>query len=119
MGKPYSDDLREPVVAAMERGMSCRAAADLFGIAPSTAGNWHRLYRQRQSVSARPMGGDRRSKLLDYADRFEAWLVGDEHETLWDVKDSLASLGVETSYQAVHRMAHKLGLSFKKKHIRD
>ncbi|MDR2856602.1 MAG: IS630 family transposase, partial [Novosphingobium sp.] len=63
MGKPYSDDLREPVVAGLERGMSCHEAGALFGIAPSTAGNWHRRHKQTQSVTARPMGGERRSKL--------------------------------------------------------
>lgn len=37
-GKPYSDNLRVPVVTAMGRGMNCREAGALFGVAPSTAG---------------------------------------------------------------------------------
>ena len=56
MGRPYSDDLRVRVVAAMEDGGDCRTVGATFGIAPSTAGNWHRLYRRTQSYSARPMG---------------------------------------------------------------
>lgn len=34
MTKPLSLDLRQRVIAAIEAGMSCRAAAERFGIAP-------------------------------------------------------------------------------------
>jgi len=38
MGKPYSEDLRKRVVAAVETGgLSCNAAAKQFGVAISTA----------------------------------------------------------------------------------
>src|SRR3546814_14872392 len=63
MGKPYSDDLRERVVAAMADGRSCREAGAIFGVAPSTAGNWYRRYQRTARYSALPMGGDHRSKL--------------------------------------------------------
>ena len=36
MGKPYSDDLRDRVVAATGEGMSCRAAAARFGVGVAT-----------------------------------------------------------------------------------
>jgi transposase len=49
----------------MEGGLSCRAAAERYGVAPSTAGNWHRSYRDRRSYAPLRIGGDRRSKLLD------------------------------------------------------
>lgn len=39
-GKAYSADLRERVVAAMASGRSCREVGAVFGVAPSTAGNW-------------------------------------------------------------------------------
>src|SRR3546814_13244845 len=63
MGKPYSDDLRERVVAAMADGRSCREAGAIFGVAPSTAGNWYRRYQRTARYSALPLGGDHRSKL--------------------------------------------------------
>ncbi len=44
MTKPLSSDLRERRVAAVEDGMSCREAAEQFGVAPSSAvkivGGW-------------------------------------------------------------------------------
>lgn len=119
MGKPYSDDLREPVVAAMERGMSCREAGALFGIAPSTAGNWHRRHGRTQSVSARPMGGDRRSKLTRHGERIAALLGEGSQLRLIDVQAALAGEGVVASYSAVRRMVHRLGLRFKKNALRD
>lgn len=119
MGKPYSNDLREPVVSALERGMSCREAGALFGIAPSTAGNWHRRHRQTQSLSARPMGGDRRSKLEAHADRIAVLLGEGSQLRLIDVQAALASEGVVASTSAVQRMVQRLGLRFKKNALRD
>ena len=40
MTQPLSDDLRRRVVAAVDGGMSRRAAAKRFGIAVSTAIKW-------------------------------------------------------------------------------
>lgn len=37
MGRPVSMDLRLRLLAAIDDGMSCRAAAARFGVAPSTA----------------------------------------------------------------------------------
>jgi transposase len=47
MGKPYSMDLRERVVSAIEGGVSTRQAAERFVIGIATAGTWARLKRQR------------------------------------------------------------------------
>jgi len=118
MGKPYSDDLRRPVVAAMDKGMSCREAGTLFGIAPSTAGNWHRQHRRTQSVSARPMGGDRRSKLTGHAERIAALLAEGSQLRLIDVQAALIGEGVVVGYSTVRRAVRQLGLRFKKNDVR-
>jgi transposase len=117
--RPYSDDLRGRVVAAMEGGMSCRAAADRFRVAPSTAGNWHRLYRARQSYSPLPIGGDRRAKLLDEADWIAATLAETPDLRLLDVQHALAERGIEVSYPCVQRTVKRLGLRFKKNDLCD
>ena len=58
MAKPYSMDLRERVVAAVERdGMSRSAAAERYGVAISTAVKWVRRSRTTGSVSPGQMGG--------------------------------------------------------------
>jgi putative transposase len=53
MGRPYSIDLREWAVAAVEKGgMSRRQAAAQFGVGVSTVIAWVRLF-QRVAIVAR------------------------------------------------------------------
>ena len=117
--RPYSDDLRGRVVAAMEGGLSCRAAAERYGVAPSTAGNWHRLYRAKKSYSPLPVGGDRRSKLLGEIDWIATHLAETPDLRLLDVQHALAGRGIAVSYAGVQRTVRRLGLRFKKNDICD
>lgn len=117
--KPYSEDLRSRVVSAMEGGLSCRAAGERYGVAPSTAGNWHRLYRRKRSYAPSPIGGDRRSKLLGEADWIAAHLAETPDLRLVDVQHALAARGSEASYSSVQRTVKRLGLRLKKNGVRD
>jgi transposase len=57
MGRPYSIDLRERVVGAVEKGkLSCHQAAAQFGVGVSTAITWARRFRQTGSVAPGQMG---------------------------------------------------------------
>jgi transposase len=56
MGKPYSMDLRERIVACVEVGHSCRAAARLFGVSASTAVRLAGQQRLRGHVAPKPQG---------------------------------------------------------------
>lgn len=114
MGKPYSDDLRERVVASMADGRSCREAGAIFGVAPSTAGNWYRRYQRTTSYSALPMGGDHRSKLTAEAGWIADRLAAVPELTLREVRGDLAGRGTAVSYTSVWRMVKKLGLRLKK-----
>ncbi len=59
MSKPYSMDLRECVVGAVEGdGVSRRQAAERFGISVSTAVNWVRRYRETGGAGARQGSAD-------------------------------------------------------------
>ena len=114
MGKPYSEDLRSRVVTLMAGGRSCREAGAIFGVAPSTAGNWYRRYQRTTSYSALPMGGDHRSKLTAEADWIAQRLAAVPELTLSDVREELSGRGTEVSYASVWRAVKKLGLRFKK-----
>lgn len=119
MGKAYSGDLRRRVVAAMVAGKSCREVGAAFDVAPSTADNWYRRYRRESSHAARPMGGDRRSKLLEHAGWIGERLAETPELTLGEVRSDLAQRGIEVSYASVWRTVRKLGLRHKKKnHLR-
>lgn len=58
MARPYSMNLRERVVAAVERdGLSRHEAAARFGVAPSSAIKWVQRYRATGSVAPSQIGG--------------------------------------------------------------
>lgn len=68
MGKPYSMDLRERVVAAIEGGMSTRQAAGRFTIGVATAGTRARLKRATGDVHPAKQGKPRGSVLDAHRD---------------------------------------------------
>ena len=65
MSKALSLDLRTRVLAAIAGGMSCRKAAERFGVSASSAIRWRA--RERLLGDARPkaLGGDRRSGRIE------------------------------------------------------
>jgi transposase len=61
--RPYSQDLRERVVAFVGCGRSRRAAAAHFDVSPSFVINLMRAYRARGDLAPKPIGGRRHAKL--------------------------------------------------------
>jgi transposase len=61
MAKSLSEDLRSRVIAAVDAGLSRRAAAERFGVAVASATRWVREWRESGATCAKPQGGDRRS----------------------------------------------------------
>jgi len=59
MGKPYSDDLRERVVAAIESGHTRVEVAGLYNMALSTVGGFIKRKRETGSVSPDKFGARR------------------------------------------------------------
>jgi len=115
MGKPYSMDLRERVVGAVEKGgLSRRAAARRFGVGISTVINWARRQRETGSLSPGQMGGHK-PKAIRAAHR--VWLLqriraGDF--TLRGLVAELAERGLKVDYRSVWSFVHAEKLSFKK-----
>ncbi len=115
MGKPYSMDLRERVVAAVAGGMSRNRAAKQFGIGISTAINWVKRLGETGSVAPGKMGGHK-PKAISGDHRL--WLLqriksGDF--TIRGLVDELAERGLKVDYRSVWEFVHAEELSFKKK----
>jgi transposase len=73
VARPYSMDLRERVVAAVEGGgLSRHQAAAHFGVAVSTAIKWVRRFRRTRSAAAGQMGGHKPKAI---AGAHRDWLV--------------------------------------------
>src|SRR6266478_3310082 len=115
MAKPYSMDLRERVVEAVERdGLSCNQAAARFGVAISTAIDWVNRYRRTGSLAFGRMGGHRPKKLVgEYRD----WLVQRCRQrdfTLRGLVAELAQRGLTVDYRVVWNFVHDEKLCYKK-----
>jgi putative transposase len=116
MGRPYSNDLRERVVAAVETGgMSRHQAAAHFGVGISTAINWVRRARETGSVAPGKMGGHKR-KSISGAHR--DWLrtrLQESPFTLRELVAELAARGLEVDYRTVWEFVRAERLSFDKR----
>ncbi len=115
MAKPYSLDLRERVVAAVEEGgLSRRRAAAQFGVGISTVIGWVRRLRETGSVAPGQMGGHKPKAIRD---EHRAWLlerIGAGDFTLRGLVSELAARGLKVDYRTVWSFVHAEKLSFKK-----
>ena len=120
MAKPFSMDLRERVVAAVEKeGLSCHAAAARFEIGISTAIDWVRRFRETGSVAPGQMGGHKPKAIRD---EHAAWLRARLRErdfTLRGLVVELAARGLAVDYHSVWNFVHAEALSFKKNRARQ
>jgi transposase len=116
MARAYGLDLRRRVIAAIEDGLSARAAAARFSVAPSTAINWHRQWREAGSLAPGRQGKPSRSK-LDEHEAFILGLVEDSRDTaLHEIAGKLAAeRGVRTCPATVWYFFAKRGLTHKKR----
>ncbi len=114
MAKPYSMDLRDRVVLAVERdGMSRHEAAARFGVAPSSAIKWVQRYRATGSAAPARMGGHKPRVLRG---EHRDWLLerAKRDFTLRGLVVELAERGVKVDYRQVWEFVHAEVLSFKK-----
>ena len=120
MTKPLSSDLRQRVVEAVESGMSRRAAAERFGIAPSAAVKWHARWRRTGSVEPGAQGGDKRSARIEaFADAILAFVEAAPDITLAEIAERLErDHGERFAPSSVHRFFVRRGITFKKNRAR-
>src|SRR5271155_1451529 len=115
MGKPYSMDLRERVVAAVEKGgLSCHKAAAQFGLGVNPVILWVRRKRETGNVRPGQMGGHRPKAI---AGEHRAWLlerIKAKDFTLRGLVAELAERGLKVDYRSVWEFVHAEKLSFKK-----
>ena len=116
MPKPYSQDLRDRVIDAVERGaMSRRAAARRYEISESVAIKW--LERLERDGSREPVGhgGHRASKLMPHRDFLQAARAEKPDITLQALCDRLlAERGVKSDTSMISRFFRRSGVTFKK-----
>ena len=119
MAKPYSDDLRRRVAAAISSGESCRSIGERFEIAPSTVVEWSKRVRETGSPAPAKFGGYRTCSLDAHRVFILQQIEEIPHLTLHRLKDLLAEKGVCVSHDTVWRFLRREDRSFKKNALRD
>jgi transposase len=111
-----SVDLRVRVLAAIDEGSSCRAAAVRFGVAPSTAIRWFGQRRATGAVAPKRQGGDMRSRRIEEraADILSIW-EGRKDISLEELRLALAETGLVVSVAGLHRFFVRRGMTRKKR----
>ena len=115
MARPYSLDLRERVVAAVESGRTVRDVASSFGVSVSSVVKWSQRYRATGSAAALPMGGRRPFALAAHRGWVLSRLAEKPDLTLRALRAELAARGIVVSNYAVWHFLKAQGITFKKK----
>lgn len=117
MARPYSMDLRERVVTAVnEEGLSRNEAAARFGVAISTAINWVKRFEERGSVEADRIGGHKPKKIAgDHADWLRRRCAEKPFKLRGLVQELADERGLVVDYRSVWEFVHAEGLSYKKR----
>ena len=110
MATPYSQDLRDRVLAAFDRGMATDHIATTFCVSPA----WARRVRQRRrdhgETSPRKVGSPGVRKID--RDQLVELVTADPDATLEELRDRL---GVACTSAAISKVLRKLGFTFKKR----
>jgi transposase len=115
MGKPYSDDLRERVVAAIDAGQTRVKVAELYNMALSTVGGFIKRKRETGSVSPDKFGGYKTFLLEPHMVLVKELVAEQPDSTLAELRSRLAKEKVKVSQSAISRFLHHINLTFKKK----
>jgi transposase len=116
MGKPYSMDLRERVVGAIESGISTAEAAKRFWVSKAAAGAWARLKRKTGSVVPPKQGKPAGSLLDPHADFILGVLAEAPDTTLVEMSERLKrERGVNVVYTAVWKFLDRRDMTHKKR----
>ncbi len=118
MGRALSRDLRNRVVAAVQGGMSCRRAAERFGVSAASAIRWNQLELRYGTPAAKPHGGDRRTaKVEGHASFILDAIEREPDPTLAELREMLAARGVSVSVATLWRFFARHGITRKKRAV--
>ena len=113
--KPYSEDLRRRIVAAVEGGMPKSQAARLFDVSLSSVKRYCRLAFREESLAPRKKGGGRPPKTnAAIARLLKEDVERRPYAAVWERATFLRTTsGMTLSVSTVRRLLRRLGFSQK------
>jgi transposase len=115
MARPYSVDLRERVVRAVENGASCRATAAKFEGSISFVVKLMQRWRRRGTLQPDRIGGAKRSVLVAHGERVRELVAAAPDLTIAELRHRLAADGIAVSRSGLGRFLIAAGLTRKKR----
>jgi transposase len=118
MGKAYSMDLRQRVFDYISAGHSCRSAARMFGVSPSTAVRLAAGFRDTGSIAPKAQGRapGTAGKLAPHVVFLTEIVAAEPDITLRELSGALVEThGLRVDLSSIHRALDRAGLSYKKR----
>ncbi len=118
MAKPYSQDLRERMMKAVDAGDSRHKVARTFGVSPSCVIKLHQRWLATGDCRARDFGGHKRHALADHEAEVRAWVAAHPDLTVTALWQKVKARGIKAGRSAVGRFLLHLNLTYKKNAVR-
>jgi transposase len=114
--KPYSQDLRERIIAALQGGEAPQhAIAERFCVSLSFVEKLWRRFRRSGSGAAKPHAGGKRRALQDHTDFLRRAVQTQPDATLEELREQIAAAqGPQVSAATICRELQRLNLPVKK-----
>ena len=115
----YSQDLRERVLRALDRGDRPSAIARRFEVGRAWVYQVRDRLQQTGGRGSFPIGGHRRSRLAEMQSVLRGWIEAEPDLTLVEMQERLAKQGVAIKIGALWHQLNKWKLTFKKNSARQ
>ncbi len=116
MAKALSIDLRQRVVAAIDGGLSCRQAAERFGVSAASAIRWRSRLKKAGDITPRQQGGDRRSQRIEaHAQLILDAVTAKPDITLAELRELLKHRGISAGIASLWRFFQRRKITLKKR----
>jgi transposase len=115
----YSQDLRERVLRALERGDRPAQIARRFEVSRFWVYQVRDRFKQEGQRHSLRQGGYRVSRIAHMEDTIRGWISAEVDLTLTELSDRLATQGIAIKVPALWHQLNKWKLSFKKNPARQ
>ncbi|UPT99557.1 IS630 family transposase [Bradyrhizobium barranii subsp. apii] len=116
MARALSVDLRQRGVAAIDGGMSCRQAAERFGVSAASAIRWRGRLKKVGDIVPKRQGGDRKSQRIEAHSQLILEAVTARPDiTLAELRELLKRRGISTGIASLWRFFQRRKITLKKK----
>lgn len=117
--RPLSQDLRQRIIAARERGEGTGEVCQHFGVSRKSVERFWNQHRRTGQCLPKQIGGYRRSRLAPHDRRLQRWIATQPDLSLVELQARcLVQLKVSIGLTALWHRLRRLGLSYKKNDAR-